>query len=107
MNIPKKHIGHDPQTGLDIELHVKNVAIDFETERIYVTVEKVLISPTGVEMRLLETISYERFNSILNKKFDALRDSVVGQQIIVLLQSDLDLYPNMNQRSDEQIANAV
>lgn len=96
--ITNKIIGVDESTGLNIELRVKELLIDAEIKKITIKIEKYLVSPTGIEMKLLESFYYERFNQEPNKmKYDQLDTSPLGQGIKQMLQLDLEFYPNLLQ----------
>ena len=97
--IQNLNIGVDEVTGLDIELRVKSINIDSEIEVITIKVDKCLVSPTGIQMSILETKYYTRYNSIENKKYDMLDLSPVGLGIKHILSLDLALYPNLDQPS--------
>jgi len=90
----KKYIGLDEETGLSIELRATDILIEPKKKLITVTVEKCLVSPTGVVMGVLETIYFNRTNSDNNMKFDSLQNSAIGQGISQMLLIDLDNYPN-------------
>lgn len=95
--ITNKMIGVDELTGLNIELRVKELTINAAIKRIAVKIEKCLVSPTGVEMKLVETLYYDRYNEEGNMKYDQLDGSQLGQGIKHILNLDLDNYPNLLQ----------
>ena len=97
--ITNKIIGVDDITGLNIELRVKEVLIDAHKQKIIIKVEKYLVSPTGVEMKLIESLYYERYNDLINNnmKYDQLDASPIGQGIKQILLLDLNNYPNLLQ----------
>ena len=74
----KKSIGTDEKTGLSIELRDTDILIEPKKEMITVTVEKCLVSPTGVVMQVLDTVYFTRTNKVNNMKFDALQNSPIG-----------------------------
>ena len=90
-------IGVDEETGLSVELRVKELNIDANIRKIIVKVEKVLVSPTGIEMKLIETLYYERYDGEFNKKYEQLELSGLGLGIKQMLDDDLLLYPNLTQ----------
>jgi hypothetical protein len=59
--ITNKAIGVDESTGLSIELRVKELNIDASNRKITIRVDKCLVSPTGIEMKLVESFYYTRF----------------------------------------------
>jgi hypothetical protein len=97
--ITNKIIGVDDITDLNIELRVKEVLIDAHKQKITIKVEKYLVSPTGVEMKLIESLYYERYNDSINNnmKYDQLDASPIGQGIKQILLLDLNNYPNLLQ----------
>jgi len=95
--IANKVIGVDSSTGLDIELRTKEFSVNAETRKITVRVDKVLVSPTGVEMKRLESMYYERYDSETNEKYSQLEASPIGLGIEQILKSDLDMYPDLTQ----------
>lgn len=90
-------VGVDEETGLSIELRVKELNIDANIRKITVKVEELLVSPTGVEMKLIETLYYERYDGEVNKKFQQLELSGLGLGIKQMLDNDLLSYPNLTQ----------
>jgi hypothetical protein len=95
--IANKVIGVDSNTGLTIELRTKEFSVNAETRKITVRVDKVLVSPTGVEMKRIESMYYERFDSETNEKYSQLESSTLGLGIAQVLTLDLDMYPDLNQ----------
>lgn len=93
----KKVLGVDEKTGLSIELRATDILIEPKKQMITVTVEKCLVSPTGVVMEVVETIYFTRTNKGGNLKFDALQSSPIGSGITQMLGVDLDNYPNLTQ----------
>lgn len=93
----KKSIGVDEKTGLNIELRATDILIEPKKNLITVTVEKCLISPTGVVMEIVETIYFTRTNKQGNLKFDMLQGSQIGLGIAQMLGLDLDAYPDLTQ----------
>lgn len=71
-------LGLDEVTGLNIELRARELFINANEQKITIKIDKVLVSPTGVEMRNLESMYYDRFNSEANKKYDQLDASAIG-----------------------------
>ena len=90
-------IGTDEETGLSVELRVKELNIDANIRKIIVKVDKVLVSPTGVEMKLIESSYYERYDGEVNKKYEQLEMSALGLGIRQMLYNDLLSYPNLTQ----------
>lgn len=95
--IVNKNIGIDEITGLAIELRVKLLTINPVDKKIIVRIDKCLVSPTGVEFTILETKYLERYNSELNKKYDLLDLSPIGQGIKQVLLIELSNYPDIEQ----------
>ena len=95
--ITKLNIGVDSETGLDIELRVKSLIIDASIKKITIRIDKCLVSPTGVELKITETLYYDRYNSEFSNKYDALDSSPIGLAIKQILDLDLLQYPNLNQ----------
>lgn len=95
--ITKKEIGIDVDSGLSIELRAKELNIDAGNRKITIKIDKCLVSPTGLEMKVIETLYYDRFDTEINKKYTALEESNIGIGIKELLNLDLDLYPNLQQ----------
>lgn len=95
--IANLNIGIDENTGLDIELRVKSLIIDSESQKVTIKIDKCLVSPTGVELRVMEAQYYDRYNSESNKRYDALALSPIGQGIKQMLGIDLLEYPNLTQ----------
>jgi hypothetical protein len=95
--IANKVIGTDSETGLDIELRTKNFSVDADTRIITVRVDKVLVSPTGVQMKLIESMYYERYDSATNEKYSQLEASSLGLGISQILSLDLAIYPDLTQ----------
>jgi len=93
----KKNIGIDSKTGLDIELRATDILIEPKKNSITVTVERCLVSPTGVIMEVVETIYFTRTNKEGNLKFDMLQSSPIGLGIAQMLGLDLDTYPDLTQ----------
>lgn len=93
----KKIIGIDEKTGLSIELRATDILIEPKKQIITVTVEKCLVSPTGVVMEVVETVYFNRINKEGNIKFDALQNSTVGLGITQMLGLDLENYPDLTQ----------
>ena len=90
-------IGVDEVTGLSIELRVKELNINSETKTIIIKIDKVLVSPTGVELRIIESLYYDRYDSEINKKYTQLEESPIGIGIKQMLNLDLPQYPNLTQ----------
>jgi hypothetical protein len=65
--ITNHQLGIDEVTGLDIELRVREVFINACEQKITIKIDKVLVSPTGVEMKNIESMYYERLVKVLNK----------------------------------------
>lgn len=95
--IAKMSVGIDGDTGLELELRVKSLIIDAEIQKITIKMDKCLVSPTGVELRVIETQYYDRYNSPSNLRYDALASSPIGQGIKQMLGIDLNDYPNLTQ----------
>ncbi len=95
--ITNKVIGVDSATGLGVELRTKEFSVNAESRVITVKIDKVLVSPTGVEMKHIESMYYERFDSETNEKYSQLEASSLGLGIEQILKSDLDMYPDLNQ----------
>jgi len=93
----KKVLGVDEKTGLSIELRATDILIEPKKQMITVTVEKCLVSPTGIVMEVVETIYFNRINKEGNMKFDALQNSPVGLGITQMLGLDLENYPDLTQ----------
>ena len=90
-------IGVDEVTGLSIELRVKELTINSETKTIIIKIDKVLVSPTGVELRIIESLYYDRYDGEINKKYTQLEESPIGIGIKQMLNLDLPQYPNLTQ----------
>ncbi len=90
-------VGVDDETGLSIELRVKELNIDAQIRKVTVKIDKSLVSPTGVEMKIIETVYYDRFDDEINKKYTQLEESAIGLAIKQILEIDLGLYPNLTQ----------
>ena len=95
--ITNKVIGVDESTGLSIELRTKEFGVNAETRLINVRVDKVLVSPTGVEMKRLETLYYDRRDLEGSEKYSQLEASQLGLGIAQLLLVDLNVYPDLQQ----------
>ena len=95
--ITNKVIGVDESTGLSIELRTKEFSVNAETRIITVRVDKVLVSPTGMEMKRLESLYYDRKDLEGNEKYSALENSPLGLGIAQILLIDLAVYPNLQQ----------
>jgi hypothetical protein len=95
--ITNHSLGVDEITGLEIELRVREVFINAQEQKITIKIDKVLVSPTGVEMKNIESLYYDRFNSENNKKYDQLDASPLGLGIKQMLNNDLLSYPNLLQ----------
>ena len=95
--ITKHSLGLDELTGLEIELRVREIFINAQEQKVTIKVDKVLVSPTGIEMKNIESLYYERFNSENNRKYDQLDESPLGQGIKQMLNADLLNYPNLLQ----------
>ena len=95
--IANLNIGIDEETGLDTELRIKSLMIDAENKRVTIKIDKCLVSPTGVELKVLDCQYYDRYNSETNKRYDALALSPIGQGIKQMLNTDLIDYPNLTQ----------
>lgn len=95
--IAQKSIGVNQTTGLEQIVKIHQINIDAKAEKIVVVYDVDTISPTGVVVATESNKTFERFNGEVNKKFDALRNSPIGQGITALLTSDLDSYPSMDQ----------
>lgn len=93
----KKVLGIDERTGLSIELRATDILIEPKKQLITVTVEKCLVSPTGIVMEIVETVYFTRTNKEANMKFDLLQNSPVGTGISQMLAIDLENYPNLTQ----------
>ncbi len=96
--IIKKVLDTDPETGLLRELWLTRINIDSESGVITVNGFTCLVSPTGKCIRQIEQIEYTRYNSISKQKYDALEQSAVGAGIKAMLQMDIDLYPDFEQK---------
>ena len=96
--ISNKNIGVDSETGLPLELRVKNLNIDAEKRVITIQVDKCLVSPTGVELKVTEVLYYTRYDIESNKKYTTLEESSLGLGIVQMLNLDLDIYPNLQQK---------
>lgn len=93
----KKNLGFDELTGLSVELRATDILIEPKKNLITVTVEKCLVSPTGIVMEVVETMYFTRTNKDGNMKFDALQNSPLGVGISQMLNLDLENYPNLTQ----------
>lgn len=93
----KKVLGFDEKTGLSIELRATDILIEPKKEMITVTVEKCLVSPTGIVMEIVDKIYFTRINKEGNMKFDTLQNSGIGTGIAQMLLLDLENYPDLNQ----------
>lgn len=93
----KKVLGIDDKTGLSIELRATDILIEPKKQMITVTVEKCLVSPTGIVVSVIDTIYFNRTNKEGNEKFDTLQKSPIGVGITQMLGLDLDNYPNLEQ----------
>jgi hypothetical protein len=96
--ITNLNIGIDENTGLDVELRVKSLTIDSELQKITIKIDKSLVSPTGVELKVIESQYYDRYNSETNLRYDGLALSPIGQGIKTMLNIDLLEYPNLTQK---------
>lgn len=85
--IAKKTFGTDEQYGLTKELHVWGQFNDAKNERIVVYYDIVLLSPTGLISKIVSSGQYTRSG----QKFQALRDSQLGQGITALIETDMDM----------------
>ena len=90
-------IGIDDETGLSIELRVKDLTINAEIRKITVKIDKVLVSPTGIELKVIESLYYDRYDGEINKKYTQLEESPIGIGIKQMLNLDLPQYPNLTQ----------
>jgi hypothetical protein len=95
--IANRSIGVDEETGLSIELRVKELTINADIRLITVKVIKCLVSPSGVEMKIIETLYYNRADKENNMKYSMLESSPIGQGIRQMLLTDLAEYPNLTQ----------
>lgn len=95
--IATKDLGINETTGLNERLVVWQITIDSQSEKIVVVYKIQTISPTGIVIAETENMTYERFNSDHNDKFNQLRNSQVGQMITGLIEQDLNEYPNLAQ----------
>jgi|JI10StandDraft_1071094.scaffolds.fasta_scaffold140435_2 hypothetical protein len=93
----KKVIGVDDKTGLSIELRATDILIEPKKQMITVSVEKCLVSPTGIVMEVVEKIYFTRTNKEGNMKFDTLQNSAIGVGITQMLGLDLEAYPDLEQ----------
>ena len=96
--IANKVFGLDEATGLEIELRVKELLIEASNRKITIKIDKVLVSPTGLELKVIESLYYDRFDGDVNKKYEQLELSSIGLGILDMLLLDLDVYPNLTQK---------
>lgn len=95
--IVKKVLGQDENYGLPIELRIISVLIDGENKNIKINYKVVVVSPTGIEIKIIEQGEYMRYNTLENPKYTELENSVIGQGIKQMLNMDLEIYPNFRQ----------
>jgi hypothetical protein len=95
--ISNKVIGVDETTGLSVELRTKEFSVNAETRVITVKVDKVLVSPTGIEMKRLESMYYQRLDTETSTKYSQLEASPIGLGIEQILGADLNMYPDLIQ----------
>lgn len=81
--------GVDAYTGLQKKLYVTGIRIDAKTEVVYVDYDIVLLSPTGVQVSVIESYYFERLNLPGNEKYNELKNSPVGQGIIQMIGTDM------------------
>jgi hypothetical protein len=93
----KKVLGVDDKTGLSIELRATDIFIEPKKQMITVSVEKCLVSPTGIVMEVVEKTYFTRTNKEGNMKFDSLQNSNIGVGITQMLNMDLEAYPDLEQ----------
>jgi hypothetical protein len=92
--ITSRVIGLDPVTGLNIEARVKEVFINAESRNIRVKVDECLVSPTGKEMKIVQTFYYDRYDTESLPRYSYLEASPIGQGIVQVLNQDLLTHPN-------------
>jgi len=95
--ISKRHLRVDELTGLDVEARVKELNINSDTKIITIRVEECMVSPTGEQISCIGSYTYTRYNGEVNKKYDALASSSIGQGIMQMLSNDLLSHPNYEQ----------
>jgi len=99
----KKVIGQDVKTGLNIECQIWQIVIDSKAEMINVVYDLVLLAPNGEIATVLKTDHFVRLNQpaildkdgntikLANLRFNDLRVSPIGQAIIGMLTTDINL----------------
>ncbi|AXH75882.1 MAG: hypothetical protein [Bacteriophage sp.] len=99
MAYPKRKIGVDTEdTGLDIEVRISTVVIDFDNQQINGIWKEQLVTPTGKPIgEVRKEGAFIRKDLVYNKKWSDLQASVVGQTILGMLGQDLINYPNLEQ----------
>ena len=85
----------DTETGLDKKVVITTILIDGVNKSIKVAYNVSLVSPTGVEMKVVSTGSFERNNTGEVAKYDQLESSAIGIGIKQILQMDLNAYPDL------------
>lgn len=89
MVVVVKKFGLDQATGLEKEVSFSSLRIDVLNEVIEVYLDVNLVYPSGKKQRI-NTIVYRRFNADGNMKFNALKESAIGQGIISIVQNDFN-----------------
>lgn len=98
--LAKKSFGIDDETGLEKEIHIWHISINGKEDTINIGYDIVLLSPKGKVVSVVSTNNYNRYNrpAIIedgievkpaNMKFDALKNSPVGQGILQMLSADI------------------
>ena len=102
-------LGIDAETGLEKQLQIWGIDINGKTEEVIVSYDVVLLSPTGVTVKVIESNNYRRYDkqavidangielSAANLKFTYLKNSAVGQGILYMISLDVANYPNLEQ----------
>jgi hypothetical protein len=89
MEVIIKSFGIDNETGLEKQATFSSLRIDVLNEVIEVYIDINLVYPSGKKQRI-KTIVYRRFNAEGNMKFNAFKESAIGQGIISIIQNDFN-----------------
>lgn len=100
------NLGLDEETSLNKKAIIWQIVIDGKSRIITVVYDIVLLSPRETVVKTVLTDVYTRFNSsevldkdgnvikAVNMKWDALRNSPIGQGILQLIATDVSNYNN-------------
>lgn len=99
--IARHSLGIYDETGLNKSVETYNICIDADKKQIVVNYREVLISSTGVTVKILKEGTFVRWNRPesegvqANMAYDETMQSQVGNLILQMHNATLSQYPNI------------